>query len=201
LLVNLTNDGWFGQSAAQWQHLASAALRAVENGVPLLRCCNNGITCWFDATGAMREMFRDKNGSEYGVGFANWEIPFTVAAARGPATLLQSRRGSLRLDVRGGDRGFAPVALQARPKGKLPQACNNCRCQLINSGACLSQSRARSPSTDRLAMIVASSPRRVRRRIAALFQRDNASARLRKDARAIAQESAGTYPADGGTPP
>ena len=86
LLVNLTNDGWFGQSAAQWQHLASAALRAVENGVPLLRCCNNGVTCWFDAQGRMREMFRDAQGSEYDVGFANWEIPFVSAAARGPAT-------------------------------------------------------------------------------------------------------------------
>jgi len=86
LLVNLTNDGWFGQSAAQWQHLASAALRAVENGVPLLRCCNNGITCWFDANGTMREIFRDTSGSEYGVGFVNWEIPFLSAKARGVAT-------------------------------------------------------------------------------------------------------------------
>ena len=86
LIVNLTNDGWFGQSAAQWQHLASAALRAVENGVPLLRCCNNGVTCWFDANGVMREIFRDANGSEYGAGFANWEIPLNSAQARGPAT-------------------------------------------------------------------------------------------------------------------
>jgi apolipoprotein N-acyltransferase len=82
LLVNLTNDGWFGESAEQWQHLASAALRAVELGRPLLRCCNNGITSWFDAQGRMREIFRDPNGSEYGVGFATWEIPFTAAPAR-----------------------------------------------------------------------------------------------------------------------
>lgn len=82
LLVNLTNDGWFGNSAAQWQQAACSAFRAVENGVPLLRSCNNGITCWFDATGRMREMFRDASGSEYGVGFANWEIPYTSAPAR-----------------------------------------------------------------------------------------------------------------------
>jgi len=86
LIVNLTNDGWFGQSAAQWQHLASAAFRAVENGVPLLRSCNNGITCWFDANGRIREIFRDARGSEYGVGFANWEIPFRSAPTRGAAT-------------------------------------------------------------------------------------------------------------------
>ena len=70
LLVNLTNDGWFGQSAAQWQHLASAALRAVENGRPLLRCCNNGITCWIDAQGRMRQLLQSTQGSEYDAGFA-----------------------------------------------------------------------------------------------------------------------------------
>ena len=86
LLVNLTNDGWFGESAEQWQHLSSAALRSVENGVPLLRCCNNGITCWFDAQGRMREIFRDANDSEYAVGFANWEIPFVSAPNRGEST-------------------------------------------------------------------------------------------------------------------
>jgi apolipoprotein N-acyltransferase len=82
LLVNLTNDGWFGASAAHWQQAAAAAFRAVENGLPLLRCCNNGITSWFDAQGRLRELFRDEAGSEYGVGFANWEIAFTAAAQR-----------------------------------------------------------------------------------------------------------------------
>jgi len=74
-LVNLTNNGWFGESAAQWQHAASAAFRAVENGVPLLRCSNNGLTCWIDSRGRLRELFRDQNGSEYGDGFVTWEIP------------------------------------------------------------------------------------------------------------------------------
>ena len=49
-LVNLTNNGWFGESAAQWQHAANAVFRAVENGLPLVRCANNGLTCWVDAT-------------------------------------------------------------------------------------------------------------------------------------------------------
>lgn len=74
-LVNLTNNGWFGESASQWQHAASAALRAVENGVPLLRCCNNGVTCWIDARGQVRQIFRDHGGSEYGAGFVTWKIP------------------------------------------------------------------------------------------------------------------------------
>src|SRR5262249_25713520 len=48
-LLNLTNNGWFGESAAQWQHAANAVFRAVENGLPLVRCANNGLTCWVDA--------------------------------------------------------------------------------------------------------------------------------------------------------
>ncbi len=74
-LVNLTNDGWFGQSAEQWQHMAGAAFRAVENGVPLVRGCNNGVTCWIDAQGRVREIFRDKNGSVYGAGTLTIDLP------------------------------------------------------------------------------------------------------------------------------
>jgi apolipoprotein N-acyltransferase len=44
LLVNITNDEWFGNSAALYQHAAMAPFRAVENGVPLVRCANNGLT-------------------------------------------------------------------------------------------------------------------------------------------------------------
>lgn len=86
LMVNLTNDGWFGESAAHWQQAGASAFRAVENGVPLLRCCNNGITSWFDAHGRMRALFRDAAGSEYGVGFANWEIPYQTAGNRAART-------------------------------------------------------------------------------------------------------------------
>lgn len=44
VLVNVTNDGWFAQSPAAEQHLANAALRAVENRRPLVRCGNTGVT-------------------------------------------------------------------------------------------------------------------------------------------------------------
>jgi apolipoprotein N-acyltransferase len=74
-LVNLTNDGWFGQSAEQWQHMAGAVFRAVENGVPLVRCCNNGVTCWIDAHGRVREIFRDNTGSVYGAGALTIDLP------------------------------------------------------------------------------------------------------------------------------
>jgi apolipoprotein N-acyltransferase len=74
-LVNITNDGWFGEGAAQWQQAAAATFRTIENGVPLLRCANTGITCWIDRYGRWQQVFTDKNGSVYGVGFMRATVP------------------------------------------------------------------------------------------------------------------------------
>jgi apolipoprotein N-acyltransferase len=74
-LVNLTNNGWFGEGAAQWQHAAGAIFRTVENGVPLVRCSNNGLTCWVDSRGTIRQIFHDARGTIYGPGFMTAEIP------------------------------------------------------------------------------------------------------------------------------
>ena len=74
-LVNLTNDGWFGEGAAQWQQAAGATFRAVENGRPLVRCANTGLTCWMDEAGGLREIFADNSGSVYGAGFITLKIP------------------------------------------------------------------------------------------------------------------------------
>jgi apolipoprotein N-acyltransferase len=51
VLVNVTNDGWFGRTPAAEQHLANAVLRAVENRRPLIRCGNTGVTCQVLPTG------------------------------------------------------------------------------------------------------------------------------------------------------
>jgi apolipoprotein N-acyltransferase len=73
-LVNLTDDGWFGRDGEQWQQAASGIFRAVENGVPLLRCTNDGLTCWADAQGRVRQVFNEA-GNVYGPGFMIAQIP------------------------------------------------------------------------------------------------------------------------------
>ncbi|NLF24854.1 MAG: apolipoprotein N-acyltransferase [Deltaproteobacteria bacterium] len=52
LLVNLTNDAWFGRSVAPYQHHQIAAFRSIENRRYLLRSTNSGLTAVVDATGA-----------------------------------------------------------------------------------------------------------------------------------------------------
>jgi apolipoprotein N-acyltransferase len=51
LLVNVTNDGWFGRSNGPYQHANIARFRAAENGMPLARAANNGVSVFYDAWG------------------------------------------------------------------------------------------------------------------------------------------------------
>ncbi len=78
-LLNLTNDGWFGRSANQWQHAMTALFRAVENGVPIVRCTNNGLTCWIDEFGRLRDYHRGHDGSVYSEGYLIAEVPIGKA--------------------------------------------------------------------------------------------------------------------------
>ena len=51
VLINQTNDAWFGQTAAPWQHAQQSQMRALENARPLLRATNNGVTLAADHHG------------------------------------------------------------------------------------------------------------------------------------------------------
>jgi len=51
LLVNVTNDGWFGRSSGPYQHAAMAQMRSIENGITLARSANSGISMFVDPYG------------------------------------------------------------------------------------------------------------------------------------------------------
>lgn len=65
LLVNLTNDAWFGRSAGARQHLENARFRAIETRLPLLRATNDGVTALIDPRGVMEAQVWDEEKKSY----------------------------------------------------------------------------------------------------------------------------------------
>ena len=55
--LNVTNDGWFGQTSGPYQHFAQARLRAIEEGVPVVRATPTGITGIIDT---LRKLMHDE---------------------------------------------------------------------------------------------------------------------------------------------
>jgi apolipoprotein N-acyltransferase len=63
VLFVATNDAWYGEGGAAYQHAAHSVLRAVETRRPVLRCGNNGWSGWIDEFGAIRNvLMRDADG-------------------------------------------------------------------------------------------------------------------------------------------
>jgi apolipoprotein N-acyltransferase len=70
VLVNISDDGWYGDTSAPWQHLNMARMRAIENRRWILRDTNNGVTAAIDPYGRVRQSIprhvEDALPAEYG---------------------------------------------------------------------------------------------------------------------------------------
>ena len=73
-MLNVTNDAWYGSSSGPYQHFAIARTRAVEEGMPLVRVANNGISGVIDPAG--RVVARTRLDS---IGYADIALPEAAA--------------------------------------------------------------------------------------------------------------------------
>jgi apolipoprotein N-acyltransferase len=104
VLVNLSNDGWFFETAAREQHLLLARMRAAENGRWLLRVTNNGITAALDPAGRVMKTFPEFRETAGTLPFAPLQS-MTVYAAHGDVFAWSALGLGLALSVRSAIRG------------------------------------------------------------------------------------------------
>jgi apolipoprotein N-acyltransferase len=67
LMVNITNDAWFKNSSAPFQHAQASVFRAIENRVFVVRCANTGLSCFIDENGRVYGRVRDDAGKNIDV--------------------------------------------------------------------------------------------------------------------------------------
>jgi apolipoprotein N-acyltransferase len=103
LIINVTNDGWFGRSTGPYQHLAQARLRAIEQGLPVIRAANTGISAVIDPYGRyLQRLALMESGvidsalpsrlapTAYGA-WGDWALLLLIAATIGGALRLELR--------------------------------------------------------------------------------------------------------------
>jgi len=73
-MINLTNEGWFGDSSAPYQMAAIVAFRAVENRVPFARAANTGISCFIDRYGRITGKVVQNNKDTFVAGYLTQAI-------------------------------------------------------------------------------------------------------------------------------
>lgn len=74
VLAVLTNNGWFGEGGAAYQHAAHSVLRAIENRRPVIRCGNGGWSGWIDEFGNVRTVLLNDRDSVYFRGAQTTEV-------------------------------------------------------------------------------------------------------------------------------
>ncbi len=65
MFVNMTNDGWFKESAAARQHLINAQFRAAENARPMVRAANTGVSAFISDRGVIVDIVADETGNTF----------------------------------------------------------------------------------------------------------------------------------------
>lgn len=103
VLVNITNDSWYGRSAAPRQHLIQAAFRAIEMRKPLLRCANSGHSAVIDPLGRTQQelglfeegtLYAEVAGNSYRSLYSYWgEWPAVAIIMISFAPALVRRKG------------------------------------------------------------------------------------------------------------
>ena len=73
-MLNITNEGWFGESAAPYQMVMISVFRAVENRISLARSANTGISCFIDPYGRITGTVKKDNKEIFVEGYLTQEI-------------------------------------------------------------------------------------------------------------------------------
>jgi apolipoprotein N-acyltransferase len=76
VLINISNDGYLGPTAVMRQHLANVVFRAVENGRPVLRVTNTGLTAKIDAFGKIEDVT-----TPFHADVRVWDVPVTLTGS------------------------------------------------------------------------------------------------------------------------